>query len=68
MGAICSEPALLALGEQVEKLTNGKFSKMKLVLSVAIGVGLGISMGVFPPQSSHDTLPRLLAVFCADLF
>lgn len=43
--ATFSEPALAALGDTVEKLTEGKFSKMKLIFSVAIGVGAGITLG-----------------------
>jgi len=45
MGATFSEPALAALGATVERLTKGKFTQMKLVFSVAIGVGCGIAMG-----------------------
>jgi len=45
MGATFSEPALAALGATVERLTKGKFTQMKLVFSVAIGVGCGIATG-----------------------
>merc|ERR1712113_419004 len=45
MGATFAEPALVALGETVEKLTKGKFRKGKLIFAVAIGVGSGIALG-----------------------
>jgi hypothetical protein len=44
--ATFAEPALLAMGETVEKLTHGAFSKMKLVCAVAAGVACGITMGM----------------------
>ena len=45
-GATLAEPALNALGATVEKITVGAFRKALLMQSVAIGVGLGISVGV----------------------
>ncbi|OFZ12406.1 MAG: hypothetical protein A2Z20_06550 [Bdellovibrionales bacterium RBG_16_40_8] len=45
-GATLAEPALNALGMTVENLTNGAFKKSLLMYSVAIGVGLGIAVGV----------------------
>lgn len=44
--ATFAEPALLALGETVEKLTDGKFPKLALVFAVALGVGCGIALGM----------------------
>jgi len=44
--ATFAEPALAALGETVEKNTKGKFGKFKLIFAVAIGVGLGIVLGM----------------------
>ncbi|CAE7529795.1 umpB [Symbiodinium natans] len=44
--ATFSEPALAALGKTVEQLSRGAYSKEKLVLSVALGVGFGISLGM----------------------
>ncbi|MBK9285856.1 MAG: DUF1538 domain-containing protein [Sphingobacteriaceae bacterium] len=46
-GATLAEPALNALGNTVEKITIGSFKKNLLMQTVAIGVGLGIAMGVF---------------------
>ncbi|HSB94095.1 MAG TPA: DUF1538 domain-containing protein [Flavitalea sp.] len=45
-GATLAEPALNALGITVEKITVGSFKKSLLMQTVAIGVGLGIAMGV----------------------
>ncbi|MCB0351458.1 MAG: DUF1538 domain-containing protein [Bdellovibrionales bacterium] len=45
-GATLAEPALNALGMTVENLTNGAFKKSLLMYSVAIGVGMGIAVGV----------------------
>lgn len=45
-GATLAEPALNALGNTVQTLTNGAFEKPMLMYAVSIGVGCGISMGV----------------------
>lgn len=45
-GATLAEPALNALGITVEELTVGTFRKSLLMRSVAIGVGIGLSVGV----------------------
>lgn len=45
-GATLAEPALNALGMTVETLTNGAFKKTLLMYAVAIGVGMGIAVGV----------------------
>lgn len=45
-GATLAEPALNALGMTVEKLTVGTFKKSLLMQAVALGVGVGISLGV----------------------
>jgi hypothetical protein len=45
-GATLAEPALAALGVQVETITNGAFRKKLLIQSVAVGVGTGIAMGI----------------------
>lgn len=45
-GATLAEPALNALGQTVENLTNGVFRKNMLMMAVATGVGFGISLGV----------------------
>ena len=45
-GATLAEPALNALGQTVENLTNGAFRKSMLMMAVATGVGFGISLGV----------------------
>ncbi len=46
-GATLAEPALNALGNTVEQITVGSFRKRLLMQSVAIGVGLGIAVGVY---------------------
>ncbi len=45
-GATLAEPALNALGQTVEDLTNGAFRKKMLMMAVSTGVGFGISLGV----------------------
>ncbi len=45
-GATLAEPALNALGHTVEELTVGSFRKSLLMQAVAIGVGLGMLLGV----------------------
>ncbi|OIP99028.1 MAG: hypothetical protein AUK35_08625 [Zetaproteobacteria bacterium CG2_30_46_52] len=45
-GATVAEPALNALGNTVETLTNGAFEKKLLIYAVAFGVGCGITLGV----------------------
>lgn len=45
-GATMAEPALNALGATVEELTVGAFKKSLLMQAVALGVGVGIALGV----------------------
>lgn len=45
-GATLAEPALNALGMTVEELTVGAFKKSALIQTVAVGVGVGIALGV----------------------
>jgi len=45
-GATLAEPALNALGQTVENLTNGSFSKKMLMYAVSFGVACGIAVGV----------------------
>lgn len=45
-GATLAEPALNALGKSVEELTVGAFKKSLLIQTVALGVGVGIALGV----------------------
>lgn len=45
-GATLAEPALNALGQTVENLTNGAFQKKTLMYAVSIGVGFGIALGI----------------------
>ncbi len=44
--ATLAEPALNALGTTVEQITVGTFKKQLLMQAVAIGVGVGIALGV----------------------
>tara|TARA_B100000902_G_scaffold355938_1_gene369236 strand:+ start:1248 stop:3338 length:2091 start_codon:yes stop_codon:yes gene_type:complete len=44
--ATLAEPALNALGATVEQITVGTFKKQLLMQAVAIGVGVGIALGV----------------------
>jgi hypothetical protein len=45
-GATLAEPALNTLGATVEDLSVGTFKKTLLIQAVAIGVGLGITLGL----------------------
>jgi len=45
-GATLAEPALNALGETTENLTNGVFKKKTLLIAVSIGVAFGITAGL----------------------
>lgn len=45
-GATLAEPALNALGKTVEELTVGTFKKSLLMQAVALGVGVGIALGM----------------------
>ena len=45
-GATLAEPALNALGQTVENLTNGSFQKTTLMYAVSLGVAFGIAIGV----------------------
>ncbi len=45
-GATLAEPALNALGQTVENLTQGAFKKQMLMMAVSFGVAMGIALGV----------------------
>jgi len=45
-GATLAEPALSALGDTTEQLTNGVFKKKTLLMSVSLGVAFGIAAGL----------------------
>lgn len=45
-GATMAEPALNALGMKVEEITIGTFKKNTLMQAVALGVGVGIMLGM----------------------
>ncbi len=45
-GATLAEPALNALGDTVENLTNGVFKKSTLMMAVSLGVAFGIALGL----------------------
>ncbi|MDX8381592.1 MAG: DUF1538 domain-containing protein [Ghiorsea sp.] len=67
-GATIAEPALNALGNTVETLTNGAFEKKVLIYAVALGVACGITLGVlkiiFNMQLAYLLIPTyVLALF-----
>ena len=45
-GSTIAEPALNALGQTTEELTNGVFKKKTLIYAVSIGVAFGIAIGL----------------------
>ncbi|KMP11956.1 hypothetical protein UZ36_02645 [Candidatus Nitromaritima sp. SCGC AAA799-C22] len=63
-GATLAEPALNALGQTVENLTNGAFKKNLLMYAVSIGVAFGITLGVvkiiYDIQIAHFLIPGYL--------
>ena len=46
LGATLAEPALSALGDSVQVLTNGRFKKKVLIGAVALGVAVGVVLGI----------------------
>jgi len=76
-GATLAEPALNALGQTVETLTQGSFRKQTLIVAVSIGVGFGIAIGVlkitFDVQLAYLLIPAyaialLLTYFSSEEF
>ncbi len=45
IGATLAEPSLTALGTKLEEITGGAYKRSVLVLTVAIGVGIGMVFG-----------------------
>ena len=62
-GATLAEPALNALGNTVEELTAGNFKNKTLIQSVAIGVGLGLAVGVAKIIWDLPIAPLLMAPY-----
>jgi len=62
LGATFSEPALSALGDTVHALTKGEFKKSSLIGSVALGVGVGIVIGL---AKIRYGLPLWIILVCA---
>ena len=67
-GATLAEPALNALGTTVEKITVGSFKKSLLMKTVAIGVGVGIAMGVMKIAFNIPLTYLLLPPYIALIF
>lgn len=67
-GATLAEPALNALGQTVENLTNGAFKKRTLMMAVALGVAFGISLGIikiiFAVPIAYMVIPGYLLAIC----
>ena len=66
-GATVAEPALNAMGVTVENLTDGAFPKKLLIQAVAIGVSLGIAVGVAKIVFDWAILPLLLGGYAVAL-
>lgn len=62
VGATFSEPALNALGDTVHALTKGEFKKKSLIGAVAVGVGVGIMIGL---AKIRYQLPLWIILSCA---
>jgi hypothetical protein len=65
-GVTLAEPSLQALGEQIEELSAGIIPKRAMILTVALGIGLGVTMGVikiiFQIPTSKILLPSLVLI------
>jgi hypothetical protein len=59
-GATLAEPAFNTLGQQVEEITQGAFKKWLFSQAVAVGVGVGASMGMASLIYGLDLLKLLL--------
>ncbi|MCF8177755.1 MAG: DUF1538 domain-containing protein [Sulfuritalea sp.] len=62
-GATVAEPALNAMGTTVENLTDGAFPRRLLIQTVAVGVALGIVLGVSKIIFHWSMLPLLLCAY-----
>jgi hypothetical protein len=66
-GATLAEPALNALGATVEEITVGTFRKSLLMQAVALGVGVGLTLGVskivWDIPLAYMLIPPYLALF-----
>jgi hypothetical protein len=62
-GTTRAEPALNALGMTVEEVTSGAFKRRALIHAVAVGVGLGIALGMAKLIFDLPLLNLLLPVF-----
>ncbi len=62
-GATIAEPALNAMGQTVQNLTDGAFPRKLLIQSVAVGVALGTALGVAKIIFGWPMLPLLLVAY-----
>lgn len=63
--ATLAEPLLNVLGNDVQELTRGEFTKRLLVLAVAVGVAVGMLLGLFSLLYSLDLFIFLIALYVA---
>ena len=65
-GVTLAEPSLQALSEQIEELSAGIIPKQIMIFTVALGIGLGVTMGVikiiFQIPTSKILLPALILI------
>jgi hypothetical protein len=61
-----AEPSLQALGGQIEELSAGIIPKRAMILTVALGIGIGVTMGVikivFQIPTAKILLPSLIVL------
>lgn len=62
-GATMAEPALSAMGNTVQSLTNGVFTKRLLLQTVSFGVGLGVALGVAKIVFNWPIMPLLVITY-----
>ncbi|MGD9874266.1 MAG: DUF1538 domain-containing protein [Kiritimatiellia bacterium] len=67
MGATVAEPSLNALGVTLEELTTGTYKRSFLILTVALGVGVGMAMGFCRILFAWPIVPLLVGCYLVAL-
>ena len=67
VGATVAEPSLNALGITLEELTTGTYRRSFLILTVALGVGIGMAVGFCRILFAWPLVPLLATAYAAAL-
>lgn len=65
VGATVAEPSLNALGITLEELTTGTYRRSFLILTVSLGVGIGMAVGFCRILFAWPLVPLLAATYAA---